>query len=178
RHSHADRGGDAARARADPSRGRRADPRGHGQGDREGAGRRRPPPSDRGGRRDPRLQPTRAGDAVIAVAHRIYARALFEAAKEKGRLARVREELSDFVAAVEQVPELRELLRNPQLDPRAKSAALEAVLGDADELLRNFMLLLAEKGRSGQVEEIHREFERLALAEERRLEVELTTAVE
>ena len=90
----------------------------------------------------------------------------------------MREELSDFVAAVEQVPELRELLRNPQLDPRAKSAALEAVLGDADELLRNFMLLLAEKGRSGQVEEIHREFERLALAEERRLEVELTTAHE
>jgi F-type H+-transporting ATPase subunit delta len=90
----------------------------------------------------------------------------------------VREELSDFVAAVEQVPELRELLRNPQLDPRAKGAALEAVLGDADELVRNFMLLLAEKGRAGQVEEIQRDFERLALADERRLEVELTTAVE
>ena len=90
----------------------------------------------------------------------------------------MREELSDFVDAADQVPELRELLRNPQLDPRAKSAALEAVLGDADELLRNFMLLLAEKGRAGQVDEIRREFERLALAEERRLEVELTTAVE
>ena len=37
----------------------------------------------------------------------------------------MREELSDFVAAVEQVPELRELLRNPQLDPRARAAALE-----------------------------------------------------
>jgi len=90
----------------------------------------------------------------------------------------VREELQDFVTAVEDVPELHELLRNPQLDPRAKSAALEAVLGDADELVRNFMLLLAEKGRAGQVEEIQRDFERLALAEERRLEVELTTAVE
>ena len=90
----------------------------------------------------------------------------------------MREELSDFVAAVEQVPELRELLRNPQLDPRAKSAALEAILGDADELMRNFMLLTAEKGRAGQIEEIQREFERLAAAEERRLEVELTTAVE
>jgi F-type H+-transporting ATPase subunit delta len=114
----------------------------------------------------------------MAVARRIYAKALFDAAKDAGRLARVREELSDFVAAVEQVPELRELLRNPQLDPRAKSGALEAVLGDADELVRNFLLLLAEKGRAGQVEEIQREFERLALAEERRLEVELTTAVE
>jgi F-type H+-transporting ATPase subunit delta len=88
----------------------------------------------------------------------------------------VREELGDFVAAIEEVPELRELLRNPQVDPRARAAALEDVLGEADELLRNFLRLLSEKGRSGQIEEIHEEFERLAAAEERRLEVELTTA--
>jgi F-type H+-transporting ATPase subunit delta len=90
----------------------------------------------------------------------------------------VREELGDFVAAVEEVPELRELLRNPQVDPRARAAALEDILGDADELLRNFLRLLSAKGRSGQIEEIHQEFERLAAAEERRLEVELTTAQE
>ena len=81
----------------------------------------------------------------------------------------MREEFGDFAAAVEQVPELRELLRNPQLDPRAKASALDGVLGDADELVRNFLRLLAEKGRTGQVEEIHREFERLAAAEERRI---------
>jgi F-type H+-transporting ATPase subunit delta len=90
----------------------------------------------------------------------------------------VREELGDFVAAVEEVPELRELLRNPQVDPRARTAALDDLLGDADELVRNFLRLLAEKGRAGQIEEIRREFERLAAAEERRLEVELTTARE
>jgi F-type H+-transporting ATPase subunit delta len=90
----------------------------------------------------------------------------------------VREELGDFVAAIEEVPELRELLRAPQVDPRARTAALDEVLGDADELLRNFLRLLSAKGRSGQIEEIHREFERLAAAEERRLEVELTTARE
>jgi F-type H+-transporting ATPase subunit delta len=90
----------------------------------------------------------------------------------------VREELEDFVASVREVPELRELLRNPQLDPRARAAALEGVLGDADELVRNFLLLTSEKGRSGQIEEIQREFERLAAAEERRLDVELTTAYE
>jgi F-type H+-transporting ATPase subunit delta len=90
----------------------------------------------------------------------------------------VREELGDFVAAIEEVPELRELLRNPQVDPRARAAALEDVLGEADELLRNFLRLLSAKGRSGQIEEIHEEFERLAAVEERRLEVELTTARE
>jgi len=111
----------------------------------------------------------------MAVAHRTYARALFEAAKEKGRLAKVREELGDFVAAVEQVPELDGLLRNPQLDPRAKAQALEDVLGGADELVRNFLLLTVEKNRGGQLPEIHREFERLMAKEERRLTVELTT---
>jgi F-type H+-transporting ATPase subunit delta len=112
----------------------------------------------------------------MAVAHRMYARALFEAAKERGRLAAVREELGDFVAAVEQVPELDALLRNPQLDPRAKARALDEVLGGADELVRNFLLLVVEKNRGGQLREIHREFERLVAQEERRLTVELTTA--
>jgi F-type H+-transporting ATPase subunit delta len=45
-------------------------------------------------------------------------------------------------------------------------------------LLRNFLRLVAEKGRVGDIEEIAREFERLVAKEERRLNVELTTAYE
>ncbi len=112
----------------------------------------------------------------MAVAQRIYAEALFQAAKDKGSLALVHEQLADFAAAAGAVPELRSLLRNPQLDPRAKAAVLEDLLGDADVLLRNFLLLLAEKGRIGEIEEVAREFERLMAREERRLDVELTTA--
>jgi F-type H+-transporting ATPase subunit delta len=114
----------------------------------------------------------------LAIAHRIYADALFEAAKEKGRLPQVAEELSDFVAAVADVPQLRAVLRNPQLDPSAKARVLEDLLGDAEELLRNFLQLTAEKGRIGEIEEIGREFERLMAREERRLTVDLTTAHE
>jgi F-type H+-transporting ATPase subunit delta len=76
------------------------------------------------------------------------------------------------------VPELRAVLRNPQLEPRLKVAVLDEVLGDADELVRNFLRLVAEKGRIGQIEEIAREFDRLLAVEERRLNVELTTARE
>jgi F-type H+-transporting ATPase subunit delta len=108
----------------------------------------------------------------------MYARALYAAAKEQDRLAAVREELGDFVEAQRQVPELRELLRNPQLDQRVKASALEELLGGDEELVRNFLLLLAEKNRAGEVEEIAREFERLAAEEEGILGVELTTAVE
>ena len=88
------------------------------------------------------------------------------------------EELADFAAAVHDVPALRSALRNPQLDPGAKVAVLEELLGGADELVRNFLRLVAEKGRSGQIEEIAREFDRLMAREERRLNVDLTTARE
>ena len=52
------------------------------------------------------------------------------------------------------------------------------LVADADVLVRNFLRLVADKGRSGQIEEIAREFDRLMAREERRLNVELTTARE
>jgi F-type H+-transporting ATPase subunit delta len=93
-------------------------------------------------------------------------------------MAQVRQDLGDFVEATRQVPELDELLRNPQLDRRAKIAAVEAVAGEADPLVLNFLRLLIEKGRAGEVEQVAEEFERLAAAEEGELSVELTTASE
>jgi F-type H+-transporting ATPase subunit delta len=90
----------------------------------------------------------------------------------------VSEELADFAAAVHEVPELRSVLRNPQLEPRTKVAVLDELLGGADALVRNFLRLTAEKGRIGSIEEIAREFDRLLAREERRLNVELTTARE
>jgi F-type H+-transporting ATPase subunit delta len=90
----------------------------------------------------------------------------------------VHEQLGDFAAAVHDVPELRSVLRNPQVDARAKAEVLQDLAGDADELVRNFLLLTAEKGRIAEIEEIAREFERLVAREERRLAVELTTAYE
>ncbi len=114
----------------------------------------------------------------MAVAHRMYARALFDAAKEAGRLAQVHEELGAFAAAVAEVRELLAVLANPQLDPQDKVAVLTELLGDADVLARNFLLLLAEKGRIGDLGEIVRELDALVAQEEQRLTVELTTAYE
>ena len=114
----------------------------------------------------------------MSVADRVYARALFEAAQEKGRLEAVREQLEQVVTAAAEVPELRELLRNPQLDPRARAAALEDVLAGGDQLLRNFLLVLVDKGRIGELEVIAEEFERLVAEQEGVLSAELTTAVE
>ena len=114
----------------------------------------------------------------MAVVARTYAKALFDAAKEQGRLDEVNDELQSFVAALPEVPELQALLRNPQLDPPAKAEALAAILEGSDELLVNFLRVVAEKGRAAMIEEIARELEALVAAEEQILKVELTTAFE
>jgi F-type H+-transporting ATPase subunit delta len=114
----------------------------------------------------------------LSVADRVYARALFDAALEDDRLDPVREQLAQLVETQREVADLRELLRNPQLDARARKAALEDLLADGDELLRNFVLVLVDKGRAGQLEEIAREFERLVAEHEGVIHAELTTAVE
>jgi F-type H+-transporting ATPase subunit delta len=114
----------------------------------------------------------------VAVAQRIYASALFDAAKQGGQLQEVRDELAGFVQTLEDVPELDAVLRNPQLDPRAKAAVLGDVLQGANELLRNFLLLVTEKGREDEIAVMQREFEAMWRRDQGILNVELTTAVE
>jgi F-type H+-transporting ATPase subunit delta len=114
----------------------------------------------------------------MAVVARTYARALFEAAQERGRIDEVRDELGSFLAAVDEVPELRSLIRNPELDPPKKAKVLTAVLADADELVRNFVRVVTEKGRATMLDEIMGEYDRLVAAEAKILSVELTTAYE
>jgi F-type H+-transporting ATPase subunit delta len=114
----------------------------------------------------------------VAVAHRMYARSLFQAAQEHDRLDVVHEQLGDFAAAIGAVPELRRVLENPELDTQEKAAVLGEILGGADELVRNFVLLVAEKGRAGEIEEIYRELDLLVAQAQKRLTVELTTAYE
>ena len=114
----------------------------------------------------------------MAVVSRTYAQALFDLAKEQDRLVVVREELTDFVATLHEVPELDALLRNPQLDPATKSDVLDKVTAGSDELVRNFLRVVAARGRGGQIEEIFREFDALYSAEEQVLNVELATAYE
>ena len=88
------------------------------------------------------------------------------------------EALADFAIAIEETPELRSVLRNPQLESTAKASILADLVGDDEPLVKNFLLLTAEKGRAGEIDEIAKEFERLMAREERRLTVELTTARE
>jgi F-type H+-transporting ATPase subunit delta len=108
----------------------------------------------------------------------MYARALFQAAQEAGRVDGVVGDLAALASAMDEVPELRAFLRNPQIEPTGKAAVLEQLAADADELARNFVRLAAEKGRAGEIPEISAELEALVARAQNRLAVELTTAHE
>ena len=90
----------------------------------------------------------------------------------------MREELEDVVHALDTVPELSALLENPEIESHVNAGVLDQVLGGADELVRNFVRLVVEKGRAGEIREIAADFETLVAAEQRILDVELTTATE
>ena len=108
----------------------------------------------------------------------MYARALFQAAQEAGRIDGVAGDLAALATAMDDVPELRAFLRNPQIEPTGKAAVLDQLAADADELVRNFVRLVAEKGRAGEIPEISAELEALVARAQNRLAVELTTAHE
>ena len=114
----------------------------------------------------------------MAVAERLYARALYEAAKEQGRVDAVHRDLASFADAVVATPELSAFLANPQVESSAKVAVLGELAQGADELVHNFLRLLAGKGRAGAIPGIRDEFQALVDRAQGRVAVELTTAYE
>ena len=114
----------------------------------------------------------------MAIAQRLYARALFQAAQEKDRVAAVRDELRQLATALDESPELAGFLSNPQVVPAAKAEVLGQVSDGAEELLRNFLQLVAEKGRAGELRAVADELDALVDEAEGRVRVELTTAFE
>jgi F-type H+-transporting ATPase subunit delta len=70
------------------------------------------------------------------------------------------------------------LLDDPEVDTEVKSRVLAQVAAGADELVVNFVRLVAEKGRAAELGEIVAELDALVAAEEQILDVELTTAHE
>jgi F-type H+-transporting ATPase subunit delta len=90
----------------------------------------------------------------------------------------VHSQLGELRDAVTSSDELRALLENPEVDSRVKQDILARIAEGSDELVVNFVRLLAEKGRAAEIAEVIADFDALVAAEERILDVELTTAHE
>ena len=83
-----------------------------------------------------------------------------------------------MVGSLDEVAQLDALLVDRDADSQVKAAVVSEVFADADPLVRNLLLLLIEKGRAGEIRQVALEFETLVAAEERILDVALTTAHE
>jgi F-type H+-transporting ATPase subunit delta len=107
----------------------------------------------------------------------VYARSLFEVARERGRLDEVREQLGQFSDALDTNRELQVFFFSPYFSTQEKADGLGRVLEGADELVVNTLRLLIENHRMPAVHRIRRAFNRLWEDENKLLPVQITSAV-
>jgi F-type H+-transporting ATPase subunit delta len=108
----------------------------------------------------------------------VYARALFEAAKEDSVLDRVHEELGQFADALDEDRNLQVFLFSPYFSSEEKKQGVRRIVTDADERLLNFLELLAERHRMPVLFRIRRIFDDLWAEENKLLSVTVTSATE
>jgi F-type H+-transporting ATPase subunit delta len=109
---------------------------------------------------------------------RVYAAALFAAARDAGRMQQVQKELAELGAALAQNAALRGALLDPQVEAARKERVLTVLMDGADKLLVNALRLMLQKGRIGLIPQVQAEYDRLAAEAEREVDVEVTSAVD
>jgi ATP synthase F1 delta subunit len=109
---------------------------------------------------------------------RVYAEALFDVAKDEGKLDRIHDELGQFVEALDGDRDLQVFFFSPYFSTPEKRDGIERAVRDADTEFVNFLELLAEKHRMPLLFRIRRQFEERYKAEMRMLDATLTSAVE
>ena len=109
---------------------------------------------------------------------RVYARALFDAARDAGAVERVGRELGDFVVALAASASLRDVLADPRVDTAAKQRVLAEITREGQPLVANALQLLLERGRFGIVAAMNEAYEALAADEADLINVEVTSAME
>jgi ATP synthase F1 delta subunit len=109
---------------------------------------------------------------------RVYGRALFEVAREQGKLEELREQLQQLAQALEENRELRIFFFSPYFSTNEKQRALGRLLTGAEPELVNFLELLIENHRMPVIFRVRRVYQRLWEQENRLLPVEITSAIE
>ena len=107
-----------------------------------------------------------------------YASALFELASESGNVTAVEADLEKLAAALGESDDLRSLIRNPKISRDALGRVL-AGLGDPlklDALTRNFLGVLAENRRVGELPAVIRAFQAIAAAQRGEVTADVATA--
>jgi F-type H+-transporting ATPase subunit delta len=107
----------------------------------------------------------------------VYARSLFEVAREQDKLDVVREQLGQFADALGESRELEVFFFSPYFSTEEKKEGLDKVLHGADPIVRNFLAVLIENHRMPALMRVRREYDRLWQEVNRLLPVHVTSAV-
>jgi ATP synthase F1 delta subunit len=108
----------------------------------------------------------------------VYARALFEAAKDDGVLDRAHDEVGQFADALDEDRNLQVFLFSPYFSSEEKKDGIRRIVSDADERVLNFLELLAERHRMPALFRVRRIFDSLWAEENKLLPVVVTSATE
>jgi ATP synthase F1 delta subunit len=108
----------------------------------------------------------------------VYARSLFEVAKENDELDEVHEQLGQFADALDESRDLQVFFFSPYFSSQEKKEGVAKIVDGANDHFENFLELIAERHRMPAVFRIRREFDSLWRSENKLLEVRITSAVE
>src|SRR3954464_12677593 len=108
----------------------------------------------------------------------VYARSLFEVAKERDKLDVVREQLGAFADALDASRELQLFFFSPYFSTVEKEDGLDRAVADGDEIVVNFLKLLIENHRMPVIFRLRRAYEELWQEENKLLPVQIVSAVE
>ncbi len=108
----------------------------------------------------------------------VYARSLFEVAKEQGKLDVVHDQIGEFAEALQANRDLQVFFFSPYFSTEEKKRGLQSAVSDADPVVLNFLELLVEKHRMPVVFRIRRQLDELWEQENCLLRVEVTSAVD
>jgi ATP synthase F1 delta subunit len=108
----------------------------------------------------------------------VYARSLFEVAKEQGKLDGIREQLGEFADAMQADRDLQVFFFSPYFSTQEKEDGLDRAVSGADETIVNFLKLLIENHRMPVIFRVRRGYDELWEQENKLLPVQVTSAVE
>jgi ATP synthase F1 delta subunit len=108
----------------------------------------------------------------------VYARSLFEVAKERDKLDEIREQLGQFADALSESHELQVFFFSPYFSTQEKEEGLQKAVSGADPAFENFLKLLIENHRMPVLFRVRRVYEDLWREENKLLPVQITSAVE
>jgi len=108
----------------------------------------------------------------------VYARSLFEVAKEHDALDEIHEELGQFADVLAENRQLQVFFFSPYFSSEEKKDNVPKVIEGGNEYFVRFLQVLAEKHRLPVLFRIRRAFDELWAKEQHLLEVSVTSAVE